>query len=733
MTKSKLSPDESETRPENSGRLLTPRSLAFGLLGVFMMSGLAGYHNDVLGGSLMIGTHIPGGAFAYFIFIGLVWNGLWILMGKRRMALDTREIAVVMAMTLLACYPPTEGLFTYFFRVIMLPWYYLQNQAHWIEHGLLSDNILPRWLFPEPWPGLGQTAPGYDRVYHGLFTGLASGNNTVPLWELPLGAWTKPLMVWGPLFGTLSLVVISLQFIVHRQWAEHEQLPYPIAQVARGFCQTENGGRGVPSIFANRLFWYGFVPVAVFLTVTMLSAWYPESVPDPRVLFPSFKSWNLPVSTLIPAFRKVPNVWTLDWQALSFTIVGISYFIGSDTAFTMGLTTPLLGLAGILFINATGVPMEHAYTSSSRFGAGLGLCVMLAFTGRTYYRAVFREALAGLLRRAKRAGADGEKPAAQSSSPSPPPPPAYAVTAARVFLIALAAFWIILAWVCGSWVMAGLYTLFMLIMYVMLSRVLCECGIPFIQPGYLVGDMLVRIFGPAAIGPRPLTFLLWGTGIFQQDPRECLMPYVATALKNADDAGVRLRKFFWLVCVVVLLAIVIAFFATFHTTYNFNPMSKAWAAKDPPTMHFDAAARYFTAMKSSGVFTRSAASGPLARLALISPAPMEFRFFLFGIAAMVGLSFLRFKFTRFPIHPVILVMAGSYPASLTWYSFLCGWFVKIIIVRFGGGTVYRRLKPLFVGIIAGELFMVGVSVLLNFAHYFIYGSRPPVNVGIMPW
>jgi len=311
--------------------------------------------------------------------------------------------------------------------------------------------------------------------------------------------------------------------------------------------------------------------------------------------------------------------------------------------------------------------------------------------------------------------------------------PVFPIAAARVFLLATAAFYIIFSWLCDSWLMAALYTFFLFVMFLTLSRIVSECGVPFVQAGWLPGDILQLIFGPAAIGPKPLTIITWGTGVVFQDPRECLMPYVATAVKTADDAGVNLRKLFWFVCGVVLLALAVSFFVTFYTHYNFSPMGKWWASAVPPRSNLEAVAKQFSVMKSVGIFERSEELGPLARMGLSKTNPVVLKFLAAGFVATLGLSFLRFRFSRFPLHPVLFVLGGTYPAIIMWGSFLIGWFVKTLVVRFGGGGVFQRLKPLFVGLIAGELFMVGFNAFINFAYYFAHNARPPVHVRFFPW
>ena len=126
-----------ETRPA-----FTWKSALFGLAGLLAMASLADYQDSVcFYGPHMVGNHLPGGALTYVVFLGLVWNGL---VGRlsRRLALGPKELAVVLCITLMGCFPPSSGLFRYATRIIMLPWYYLPGRPEWAEHGLL-DMIEP--------------------------------------------------------------------------------------------------------------------------------------------------------------------------------------------------------------------------------------------------------------------------------------------------------------------------------------------------------------------------------------------------------------------------------------------------------------------------------------------------------------------------------------------------------------------------------------------------------------
>ena len=77
------------------------------------------------------------------------------------------------------------------------------------------------------------------------------------------------------------------------------------------------------------------------------------------------------------------------------------------------------------------------------------------------------------------------------------------------------------------------------------------------------------------------------------------------------------------------------------------------------------------------------------------------------------LSLLRFRFAWWPLHPVIFLMWGSWTTVLTWGSFLIGWVIKVLIVRFGGGRTYQSQKPLFIGMIMGEIVAVAMVLLVG--------------------
>ncbi len=75
-------------------------------------------------------------------------------------------------------------------------------------------------------------------------------------------------------------------------------------------------------------------------------------------------------------------------------------------------------------------------------------------------------------------------------------------------------------------------------------------------------------------------------------------------------------------------------------------------------------------------------------------------------AALVGL---RAVFLRFPLHPLGYIIGTAYGIHTPfWGPFLMVWGVKWLILKLGGANLYKRLTPLFLGLILGHFFTAGM-------------------------
>lgn len=66
----------------------------------------------------------------------------------------------------------------------------------------------------------------------------------------------------------------------------------------------------------------------------------------------------------------------------------------------------------------------------------------------------------------------------------------------------------------------------------------------------------------------------------------------------------------------------------------------------------------------------------------------------------------RSRFAWFPLHPIGLLIAQSYPIGTIWFSIFIGWMFKVLVMRFGGTDSYRKITPLFLGLALGDMAMM---------------------------
>lgn len=74
-----------------------------------------------------------------------------------------------------------------------------------------------------------------------------------------------------------------------------------------------------------------------------------------------------------------------------------------------------------------------------------------------------------------------------------------------------------------------------------------------------------------------------------------------------------------------------------------------------------------------------------------------------GFVLVPILVMVRKTFLRFPFHPLGFLLATSYgPSPYYWSSVFLAWIAKTLVLSIGGAGTYRRLVPLFLGLVLGS-------------------------------
>ena len=99
-----------------------------------------------------------------------------------------------------------------------------------------------------------------------------------------------------------------------------------------------------------------------------------------------------------------------------------------------------------------------------------------------------------------------------------------------------------------------------------------------------------------------------------------------------------------------------------------------------------------------------------------SPDPVEAApiwFFVVGVVGMALLTFLRYRFIWWPVHPVGLAVAYTGLTIHAAFSIFVTWLCKVIVMNIGGMGLYRRTVPFFIGLIVGYALAVPIGYILD--------------------
>jgi hypothetical protein len=80
----------------------------------------------------------------------------------------------------------------------------------------------------------------------------------------------------------------------------------------------------------------------------------------------------------------------------------------------------------------------------------------------------------------------------------------------------------------------------------------------------------------------------------------------------------------------------------------------------------------------------------------------------FGAVVMWGLIQLRYQFPGWALHPVGFAIASSFATDHAAFSIFVAWFIKSIVLRAGGVSMYKKSQSFFLGILVA--FSVGVAL-----------------------
>ncbi|HLJ54073.1 MAG TPA: DUF6785 family protein [Chthonomonadaceae bacterium] len=608
------------------------------------------------------GAPAPAPTYLLFFYVLLVAPLLGrLLPGK---ALTRGELLLVYALMLVAgpiTHPYAIG---FLIPHTVSPRYYNANEPDWS----IFQGALPRWMGPTD-----------ASAVTTFFQGGSSGT--------PWAAWAVPLIAWGSLLIALFTVMLCINVLMRRQWAENERLTFPLAAIPLALTGGEPSGASVLSrpylLVKQPIFWAGLALPLLLQAPYMLHQYLPQ-LPD------------LPLRelTLVDG-RTLAAPWNgigrLELH-LIFWLIGVAYLLPKEvtlSAWTFYFIRVLENVAAVWLGRSGEPPSVYTNEFPALFAQGAGAAFALAAI--TLWMA--RRHLAAAFGRAFRGASEPDDRGEFLS-----------YRTAIVGAIGGSAF--VIGWLCLAGMrlpLAALLFAMMLAYFFIFARIRAEAGLGMdvILWPKMLDEVMITVVGAQNMRLSELTALYAVRWLYFGSATGSVMACQLEGLKLADAGGLSGRRVGRALALGTAATVILALVWTLATYYRHGFESLPIGQRS-------------TSMVGSQIYysfqdlvhARNTASGPDWR----------------GIAAMgagalitVALAGLRARFLWFPLHPVGYLAANCWGIHINWLAFFLGWLINALISRYGGLALYRKLLPLFIGLVIGDMLHEGLWGLVRLA------------------
>lgn len=652
---------EFDKESQNRGAGITPRALILGVLLIPIMCFWNEYTEIVAQATdLAAMSLIIAVVFALFVLL-LINRGLkqWL----PRYAFTQAELMYIYVMQTVSIGISGIGMMQFLNTFLGNIFYYSTPANQW------KTKILPHvkpWLLPDP---------SVIKEYY-------AGQSTFWRMDHILG-WLSPILVWSAYIIVMLLVMLCLTALIRRQWMDQEKLPFPITQLP---LEIAKDGWNT-ALFSNRLLWIGFLIPVILESLASLNYLYPN-IP----FFPIKPSD--PRLNLSPLFSSPP--WNgIGSFELSFypLVIGLTYFIPLDVSFSLwffylvrkfeNVVTTALGYHDA---GSSSAAANMPYTGEQSAGAFIIVALFALYSVRHHLKAAFLS-IFSLARR---------KELKDKNEPMPYPLALAGGLAGILFLIGFGMA------IGMSWWVPTVFFVIWYLYVITFTRMRAEAGLPWgFGPNLNVHSLMKAAGGTQAFTEANqigLNLILWQ----DLDMRTTEMPNHMEAMKIGESSRMNLRH----LSAVIVLAIIIGTFSS-------------WAAVLTCYYQYGAASAKVNGWRTS---MGSVPWQTMKDWMDTSTRPNLPRMEGVGIGALVTafLIYMRAQFTWWPFHPIGYAVAGTATMSWLWCATLVGWFLKLLIIRYGGMKSYKNYLPFFIGLILGDYIIASL--------WAIYGSVTGIQI-----
>lgn len=456
---------------------------------------------------------------------------------------------------------------------------------------------------------------------------------------------------WGTILFLFLSMMMFANSIMRKAWTQTERLSFPIIQLP-----LEMAGSGPTSMWRSKAMWVAFGLMFAIDILNGLNYLYP-SIPQ------------VPVKEFInlESLFKDPPLSNIGYFPISIYpfMAALGLFMPSDLLFSVvffflvrKLTNVVLAAQGIPqgWFSGTAVQPGPPYWDEQTWGAVLALFLAAMWVSRGHLKQVWRDVFTGAR------DEDG----------------GISYRWAFAGLVASFSALVGIASVVGGLPpgFSMLYMALVLVFGVVISRVRAQLGPPTHEFAFFgPNSLMFRLFGTQWINDKQATFLSQTMLTVNRIHRTHPMPYQLEAMKMASTQRLHQGQLFKILMLASPLAILCAYVGL-----------HAWVYRTAQPYTWPDAEVYFRNIRESphGVDAHG-----LAMTAL-------------GFVFVLGLDFIRTRFSWFPLHPVGYLLSANFGVDYYWFGLLLALLVKSFITRYFGLPGYKHLRHVALGILLAE-------------------------------
>ena len=504
--------------------------------------------------------------------------------------------------------------------------------------------------------------PSDSESVRAVFEGLPPGH------AAPYDAWVAPAIWWFLFITALFSASLCGLVILRKQWVVRERLAYPLAAMPLELIRGTEEGAWFPSFVRDRLFWIGFsVPMFVVLW-NAVTYFCPE--------FPA-----IPLMRGYPQLR-IARAFPVLFTRVNLFVMSFAFLTNLDVLFS-------IWFFHVFIIVLIGIYNRVGYTIGTAdvwcgFNAAAGWQSFGAFSFMVLWGLwMAREHLVDVARKALN--------------------PAHAIDDSDELISYRAA---VVGFALGSifmvvWLHAAgmefkaifVFLAGLMILYLGVTKVVAQCGLVYFRGPMTAQSMTMHLLGSTTLAPSSMAALALSFGICCDAKTS-----VATILAHIGKLAGSFRAGRKTLLAALMIALTLGMIASFIMTLDLAHGKGAY--------NFGA---YEFQSGNLLIMNNTVAK-------MRTPIEMSWQKLMFlgiGASAMALMTFLRYHFLWWPLHPVGFTTGFIWPIRASAFSIFLAWACKLAILKLGGIRAYKRARTFFLGTLLGYISGIAVSFVID--------------------